>query len=129
MTQKYWLEELLSNPRDFIDSFYHQGKYYQKIRTWDRNNKKRKNPRAYYVFTLDEVDAKRNATFSTFEFGIKEHMINRGYLNKIASLMPMNTIKETLMKLAGIQIEEDVFIAPEATIDPVIRGWIRLRKG
>ncbi|MBI3590376.1 MAG: hypothetical protein HY094_03225 [Candidatus Melainabacteria bacterium] len=129
MTQKYWLEEFLSNPRDFIDQFYNQGKYYQKIRAWDKNNKKRKNPRSYYVFTLDSEDAKRNATFSTFEFGIKEHMIRRGYITKIASLLPMNNLKGNLLKLAGIQIEENVFIAPEVTIDPVLRGWIRLRKG
>ena len=129
MNQKYWLEELISNPRDFIDHFYHQGKYYQKIRSWDRNNKKRKNPRSYYVFTLDEEDSKRNATFSTFEFGIKKHMIRRGYLAKIASLLPMNILRDNLLKLAGVQIEENVFIAPEVTIDPVLRGWIRFRKG
>lgn len=129
MLNNYWLEELLSNPRDFVDSFFHQGKYYQRIRTWDKNNKKRKTPRAYYVFTLDDDDAKRNATFSTFELGIKDHMINRGYLTKVASLMPMNNIKESLLKLAGIHIEENVFIAPEVTIDPVLRGWTRLRKG
>ena len=129
MNQKYWLEELLSNPRDFIDSFYKQGKYYQKIRNWDTNNKKRKNPRAYYVFTLDAQDAKRNATFSTFEFGIKEHMLRRGYLNKIASLLPLSSAKETLLKLAGVRLEENVFIAPEVTIDPVLRGWTRFRKG
>ena len=129
MTKGYWLEELLSNPRDFIDQFYQQGKYYQKIRNWDKNNKKRKNPRTYYVFTLDNEDAKRNATFSTFELGIKDHMIRRGYLSKAASLLPMNNAKEMLLKLAGVQIEEDVFIAPEVIIDPVIRGWIRFCKG
>ncbi len=129
MTSKYWLEELLSNPRDFIDSFYKQGKYYQKIRTWDKNNKKRQNPRSYYVFTLDNEDATKNATFSTYEFGIKEHMINRGYLTKIASLLPMSQAKENLLKLAGVQIEENVFIAPEVTIDPILRGWIKFRKG
>ena len=129
MINGYWLEELLSNPRDFIDSFYKQGKYYNKIKTWDKNNKKRKTPRAYYVFTLDEEDSKRNATFSTFEFGIKEHMLHRGYLNKIASLMPMNPFKEQLLKLAGVQMEENVFVAPEVTIDPVLRGWIKLHKG
>ena len=129
MTNKYWLEELLSNPRDFIDSFYKQGKYYQKIKAWDKSNKKRKSPRAYYVFTLDEEDAKRNATFATFELGIKEHMIHRGYLHKISSLMPMNPMKESVLKLAGIQMEENVFVAPEVTIDPVLRGWIKLRKG
>src|SRR3989338_10636840 len=126
---RYWLEELLSNPRDFIDGFYKQGKYYQKIKNWDITNKKRKSPRSYYVFTLDEEDAKRNATFSTFEFGIQEHMMNRGYLNKIGSLMPMNPIKESILKLAGIEMEENVFIAPEVIIDPVLRGWIKLRKG
>ncbi len=129
MTSNYWLEELLSNPRDFIDQFYKQGKYYQKIRTWDKNNKKRKNPRAYYVFTLDKDDAKRNATFSTYEFGIKEHMIGRGYVAKIASLLPMSNIKKTLLKIAGVQMEENIFIAPEVIIDPVLRGWTRLRKG
>ncbi len=129
MIQGYWLEELLSNPRDFIDSFYKQGKYYKKIKHWDKNNTKRKNPRTYYVFTLDEEDAKRNATFSTFELGIKEHMIRRGYLSKISSLMPMNPLKISLLQLAGVQIEENVFIAPEVTIDPVLRGWIRLRQG
>ncbi|MBI2996412.1 MAG: hypothetical protein HYY52_06890 [Candidatus Melainabacteria bacterium] len=129
MTQKYWLEELLSNPRDFIDKFYPQGKYYQRIRQWDKNNKKRKRPRTYYVFTLDDEDAKRNATFCTFEFGIKTHMIRRGYLSKIANLLPMSILKENLLKLAGVQIEEDVFIAPEVTIDPVFRGWIRFQKG
>lgn len=129
MINGYWLEELLSNPRDFIDSFYKQGKYYKKIKSWDQNNKKRKNPRAYYVFTLDEEDAKRNATFSTFEFGIQEHMIHRGYLNKVSSLMPMNPLKESILKLAGLVIEENVFVAPEVTFDPVLRGWTRLRKG
>lgn len=129
MLKGYWLEEFLSSPRDFIDSFYKQGKYYQKIKAWDQSNKKRKRPRAYYVFTLDEEDAKRNATFSTFEFGIQDHIIRRGYLNKIASLMPMNSAKEYILKLAGIQIEENVFVAPEVTIDPVLRGWIKLRSG
>ena len=129
MINGYWLEEFLSNPRDFIDSFYKQGKYYEKIKAWDKSNKKRKAPRAYYVFTLDEEDANRNATFSTFELGIKEHMIRRGYLHKIASFMPMNSVKESLLKLTGIQMEEDVFVAPEVTIDPVLRGWISLHKG
>lgn len=129
MKQKYWLEEFLSNPRDFIDSFYPQGKYYQKIKDWDKNNKKRKSPRTYYVFTLDEEDAKRNATFSTFEFGIKEHMLRRGYISKIAGFLPMNALKENLLKLAGVQMEENVFIAPEVTIDPVLRSWTRFRKG
>ena len=129
MINGYWLEELLSNPRDFIDSFYKQGKYYQRIKTWDINNKKRKTPRAYYVFTLDEEDAKRNATFSTFEFGIKEHMMRRGYLTKIASFMPMNPLKESILKLSGVKIEENVFVAPEVIIDPVLRGWIKLQNG
>ena len=129
MINKYWLEELLSNPRDFIDSFYKPGKYYEKIKTWDKSNKKRKSPRKYYVFTLDEEDAKRNATFSTFELGIEKHMIRRGYLSKISSLMPMSPVKISLLKFAGIKIEENVFIAPEVTIDPVLRGWTRLRKG
>ena len=129
MHQNYWLENLLSNPRDFVDSFYKQGKYYSKIKEWHKNNKERKNPRSYYVFTLDEEDAKRNATFSTFEFGIKEHMIRRGYVLKIGSLLPMNTLKESLFKFAGVQIEENVFIAPEVTIDPVLRGWTRFHKG
>ncbi len=122
----YWLENLLSSPRDFIDSFYKQGKYYQKIRSWDKNNKKRKTPRTYLVFTLD--DTHRNATFSTYELGIKEHMINRGYLCKASSLLPMSPLKISLLQVAGIQIEEDVFLAPEVTIDPVVRGWIRFRK-
>lgn len=129
MIQGYWLEELLSNPRDFVDSFYKQGKYYQKIKHWDINNKKRKTPRSYYVFTLDEEDAKRNATFSTFELGIEEHMIRRGYLTKIASLMPMTPLKGSILKLAGIHLDEDVFVAPEVTFDPVIRGWTTLHKG
>ena len=129
MTQKYWLEEFLSTPRDFIDHFYTQGRYYQKIKDWHKSNQKRKKPRAYYVFSLDGEDGKKNATFSTFELGIKEHMISRGYLTKISSLLPMNNIKESLLKLAGVQIEENVFIAPEVIIDPVLRGWIRFRKG
>ncbi|OGI20138.1 MAG: hypothetical protein A3B68_00915 [Candidatus Melainabacteria bacterium RIFCSPHIGHO2_02_FULL_34_12] len=129
MNQNYWLERLLSDPRDFIDSFYKQGKYYQKIRNLDKNNKKRNKPRTYFVFTLDEEDAKRNATFSTFEFGIKEHMITRGYLNKLASFLPMSMIKERLHKLAGVVIEENVFIAPDVIIDPVLRGWTRFHKG
>ena len=129
MKSNYWLEELLSSPRDFIDNFYTQGKYYQKIRSWDKNNKKRKNPRQYYVFTLDEKDAKRNATFSTYEFGIKQHMIGRGYLLKISSLLPVGIVKENLLKLAGVQIDENVFIAPEVTIDPVLRGWTKFHKG
>src|SRR3989338_5446393 len=118
MNQNYWLERLLSDPRDFIDSFYKQGKYYQKIRNLDKNNKKRNKPRTYYVFTLDEEDAKRNATFSTFEFGIQEHMIHRGYLYKISSLMPMNPLKESILKLAGLLTEENIFVAPEVTFDP-----------
>lgn len=129
MTQQYWLEEFLSNPRDFIDKFYPQGKYYQKIRSWDKNNKKRNQPRSYYVFTLDDEDAKRNATFSTFELGIKKHMIRRGYILKAASLLPMCELKEVLLKLAGVRIEDNVFIAPEVTIDPVLRGWTRFRSG
>lgn len=129
MGNKYWLEELLSNPRDFIDQFYHQGKYYQKVRQWDKNNRKRKNPRSYYVFTLDAEDSNRNATFSTYELGIKEHMISRGYLLKIGSLLPMNSLKYNLLRLGGVQIDEGVFIAPEVTLDPVLRGWTRFRKG
>lgn len=129
MTSKYWLEEFLSNPRDFIDQFYPQGKYYQKIKEWDKSNKKRKKPRAFYVFTLDDKDAKKNATFSTYEFGIKEHMITRGYLNKISSLLPTSILKENVLKLAGVKIESSVFLAPEITIDPVLRGWTRLQKG
>ena len=125
----YWLENLLSNPREFIDGFYKQGKYYKKIKDWDRNNKNRKNPRTYYVFTLDEEDAKRNATFSTFEFGIKEHMMRRGYILKAASFLPMNPLKESMLKLAGIQMGENVFIAPEVTFDPVLRGWTRFQEG
>ena len=78
MLNNHWLESFLANSRDFVESFYHQGKYYQKIKAWDRSNKQRKKPRTYHIFTLDAEDAKRNATFSTFELGIKEHMINRG---------------------------------------------------
>lgn len=129
MKYEHLLEELLSNPRDFVESFYHQGKYYQKIKTWDKKNKSRKNPRQYHVFTLDKEDAIKNATFSTYEFGIKEHMINRGYLLKVGSLLPMSPLKENLLKIAGVKIEENVFIAPEVTIDPVFRGWIRFHKG
>lgn len=129
MAQKYWLEELLSNPRDFIDHFFYQGKYYKKIRDWDKRNKTRKNPKRFLVFTLEEGDAKRNATFSTYEFGIKQHMIARGYLTKTASLLPISILRDNLLKLAGVVIEEDVFIAPEVTIDPVLRGWTRFRKG
>ena len=125
----YWLEELISNPRDYIDSFYQQGKYYQKIRSWDKNNKKRKNPRSYYVFTIDEKEAHKNATFYTYELGIKEHMINRGYLCKASSLLPMCPLKISLLKVAGVKVEEEVFIAPEVTIDPVLRGWTRFRRG
>ena len=129
MKLNYWIEELLPNPRGFIESLYPQGKYYQKIKEWDKNNKKRKNPRQYYVFNLDEEDSKRNATFSTYEFGIKQHMINRAYLIKIANLLPMSALKENILKFAGVQIEENVFIAPEVTIDPVFRGWTRFHKG
>lgn len=129
MKQGYWLEELLSTPRDFIDKFYKQGKYYQKIRTWHKNNKKRKKPRTFFIFTLGEEDAKKNATFSAYELGIKEHMISRAYLIKIASLLPINAFKDNLLRLAGIQIEENVFIGPEVTIDPVIRGWTTFKKG
>ena len=129
MSEKHWLSELLLNPRDFIEAFYNPGKYYQRIKAWDKSNKLRKNPRTYYVFTLDEEDAKRNATFSTYEFGIKELIINRAYIIKIASLIPMSVIKYNLLKYAGVTIEEDVFIAPEVTIDPVLRGWVRFRKG
>ena len=129
MKENQWIEEFLLNPRDFVEKFFHQGKYYQKIKAWHENNKKRKKPRAYYVFTLDSEDAKRNATFSTFEFGIKEHMVNRALITKIAGFLPMNTVKENLLRLSGVKIEENVFIAPEITIDPVFRGWVRFRKG
>lgn len=129
MTHKFWLENLIFNPKRFIGEFGKHGKYYQKVKNWDINNKKRKNPRMYYVFTLDNEDAQRNATFSTYELGIKEHMISRGYLGKAASLLPMNTLKEAILKLIGIQIEENVFIAPEVTLDPVLKGWIRFHKG
>lgn len=129
MIQNYWLEELLSSPRDFIDKFYKQGKYYQKIRTWDKNNKKRKKSRTYFVFTLDKEDANKNATFSAYELGIKEHMITRAYLMKVASLLPLNSFKCNLLRFTGVQIEENVFIGPELIIDPVIRGWITFRKG
>ena len=125
----YWLEDLISSPREFIDKFYPQGKYYQKIRKWHLSNQKRKKPRTCLVFTLDKEDSDKNATFSTFQLGIKNHIISRAYLNKITSFIPPSPFRETIFKLSGIVIEENVFIAPDVTIDPLLRGWTRFRKG
>lgn len=123
------IDLILSTSADLVENFSRQGRYYQKIKTWDKNNQKRKKPRSYLVFTLDKEDAIKNATFSTYELGIKEHMIARAYLTKSAGLLPMNKLKYSMLRLAGVQIEDDVFIAPEVTIDPVLRGWTRFRKG
>ena len=110
-------------------NFFPKGKYYQAIKEWEEKNRKRRFPRTYYVFKLEGEDANKNAIFSSFKLGIKAHMIFRGYIGKIASLLPPCELQKTLFRLAGLVIEKDVFIAPELTIDIVVSGWTRFRRG
>jgi acetyltransferase-like isoleucine patch superfamily enzyme len=104
-------------------------KYHQQIQELKENNKRRKHPRRYFVMRLEGEDAKRNAIFSSFRLDEKSHMIFRGYISKIASLLPPSALQQFLFRLAGLVIDEDVFIAPELTIDIVLEGWTRFRRG
>lgn len=106
-----------------------KSKYYRKIQSWVENNKKRKFPKRYFVMRLEGEDANKNAIFASFKLGIKSHMIFRGYLAKIASLLPPSKFQRALLRVAGLIIDEDVFIAPEITIDVVLNGWTKFRKG
>ena len=117
-----WLKNMLSN-------LFPRSKYYLPIKEWENKNKLRKNPRMYTIFRLEGDDTLKNAIFSSFKLGIKSHMIFRGYVGKIASLLPPCGLQQILFKLAGLVIEDDVFIAPELTIDIVVNRWTRLRKG
>ena len=105
-----------------------KSKYYQKVQSWVENNKKRKYPKRYFVMRLEGEDANKNAIFSSFKLGIKSHMIFRGYLAKIASLLPPCGLQRFMLRLAGLVIDKDVFIAPELTIDVVLNGWTRFHK-
>ena len=78
---------------------------------------------------LEGEDANKNALFSSFKLGIKSHMIFRGYIGKLASLLPPCNLQQVMLRLAGLIIDNDVFIAPEITIDVVLNGWTRLQKG
>ncbi len=104
-------------------------KYFKQIQSWENRNKLRKNPKMYTVFRLEGDDSTKNALFSSFKLGIKSHMIFRGYVGKVASLLPPCSLQHFLFKLAGLIIEKDVFIAPELTIDVVVNKWTRFRKG
>lgn len=106
-----------------------KSKYYQRIQSWVENNKKRKYPKRYFVMRLDSDDTNKNAIFSSFKLGIKPLMIFRGYLAKIASLLPPCKLQRSILRLIGLVIEKDVFIAPDLTIDIVVNGWTRFRKG
>lgn len=103
--------------------------YRQRIQTLAENNKRRKHPRRYFLMRLEGEDANRNAIFSSFRLDIKSHMIFRGYIAKLASLLPPSTVQQFLFRLAGLVIDKDVFIAPELTIDIVLDGWTRFRRG
>lgn len=126
-------KSLLTNLNVYIKSIFShvfpEKKYFMKTQSWEKKNKLRKNPRMYTVFRLEGEDAKKHALFSSFKLGIKSHMIFRGYIGKIASLLPPCSLQQFLFRLAGLIIEEDVFIAPELTIDIVVNKWTRFRKG
>lgn len=106
-----------------------QSNYYKIIKQWEDENKKRKHPRTYHIFRLKGEDANKNAIFSSFKLGVKWHMIFRGYLSKIASLLPPCNLQQFLFQAAGLIIEKDIFIAPELTIDIIVNRWTRFRKG
>ena len=114
---------------NFLDKLCFEGRYYKKIQLLERLNKKRKAPRTYFVFRFDNNDSKKNALFSSFEVGIKLHLVFRGYINKIAGLLPPCFLQQWLFKLVGLIVEKDVFIAPEFVTDILVRGWTRIRKG
>ena len=120
---------LISFIRRLINTIFPKSKYYQKIQFWMENNKKRKYPKRYFVMKLEGEDANKNAIFSSFKLGIKSHMIVRGYLGKVASLLPPCNLQQCILRLAGLKIDKDVFIAPEITIDIVLNGWTRFHKG
>lgn len=115
------------------DIFYKlpfEGKYYRKIKFLEQENKKRKVPRTYYVFRFDEEDRKRNALFKSFEVGIKPLMIFKGYINKINSLLPPCFIQHFFLRLLGVHVEKNVFIAPEIIADILVTGcWTKIREG
>ncbi len=129
MIFKSLLIEIYLCIKNLLSNLSPKVKYYLKIQEWEKNNKLRKKPKMYTVFRLEGDDASKNAIFSSFKLGIKSHMIFRGYIGKIASLLPPCTLQQFLFKLAGLVIEKDVFIAPELTIDIVVDGWTRFRKG
>jgi len=113
---------------NLINKIFGEGRYYRRIRLLEEENRKRKKPRTFFVFRLEGEDLTKNALFSSFEVGIKLHLILRGYLNKVASLLPPCSIQQWLYKLVGIEIEENVFIAPEFVADILVRKWTRIRK-
>jgi acetyltransferase-like isoleucine patch superfamily enzyme len=115
--------------QNFINKICGEGKYYKKIRLLEEKNTKRKCPRSYYVFRFDDEDRKRNALFTSFEVGIKLHMMFRGYLNKIAGNLPPSPFQQWLYKLVGLRIENDVFIAPEFITDILVIGWTKIKQG
>ena len=112
-----------------ITRLFPQGIYNKVINSWEETNKKRKHPRTYTVLRLTGNDANKNAIFSSYKLGIKWRMIFRGYIAKIASLLPPSNLQKIFLRVAGLKIDEDVFIAPEITIDVVFGGWTRFRKG
>lgn len=107
-----------------------EGKYYRKIKFLEQENKKRKIPRTYYVFRFDEEDCKRNALFKSFEVGIKPQMIFKGYINKINGLLPPCFLQHFLLKLLGVHVGKNVFIAPEIIADILVTGgWTTIGEG
>lgn len=122
---KSFLKILLNN----FNKLCFEGKYYKKIRFLEIQNFKRKSPRSYYVFRFDKEDRKRNALFKSFEVGIKLHLIIRGYLNKLAGMLPPCPFQQFLFKLLGVYIEKNVFIAPEFVADILVMHWTRIRNG
>lgn len=111
-----------------LDNLSPQNKYSKLIQEWDRQNSCRRFPKRYFVLKLQGEDANRNGIFASFELGNKFDMIFRAYIGKIAGLLPPSKLQQKLFRISGILIEENVFIAPELTIDVVLKYWTKIRK-
>ena len=129
MIFKSLIIEIYLYVKSFFSKAFPQSNYYKMIKLWEEKNKKRKHPRTYHIFRLEGEDAKKNAIFSSFKLGIKWHMIFRGYISKIASLLPPCNLQKSLFRFAGLRIEKDVFLAPELTIDVIVDAWTRFHRG
>ena len=98
--------------RGLIENIFPKSNYYKMIKLWEEENKKRIHPRTYHIFRLEGEDANKNAIFSSFKLGIKWHMIFRGYVSKIASLLPPCNLQKSLYRFAGLKIEKMFFLPP-----------------